>query len=137
MKITQTNTNNNDAANYNDDNDDIVSKRISNRKRIKAKLYDTDYMGNEEQLMLHQVSFNISLIRNQCIRHILLLNNIVYLCFFVDIFLFILLKAIKVSRLETKRSAHDIPYAPVFYPTVEEFKDPIQYISKYDCNQHF
>jgi hypothetical protein len=60
MKITQTNTNNNDAANYNDDNDDIVSKRISNRKRIKAKLYDTDYMGNEEQLMLHQVSFNIS-----------------------------------------------------------------------------
>lgn len=51
---------NNDDANDNNDNDDIISKRISNRKRIKAKLYDTDYMGNEEQLMLHQVSLNIS-----------------------------------------------------------------------------
>jgi hypothetical protein len=60
MKITQTNTNNDDDANYNDDNDDVSIKRISNRKRIKAKLYDTDYMGNEEQLTLHQVSFNIS-----------------------------------------------------------------------------
>jgi len=39
---------------------------------------------------------------------------------------------LKVSRLETKRAAYEIPSAPVFYPTIEEFKDPIKYIAKYD-----
>jgi len=38
--------------------------------------------------------------------------------------------ALKNSLLETSRVQHDIPAAPVFYPTVDEFKNPLAYIEK-------
>lgn len=37
-------------------------------------------------------------------------------------------KALKVSKRETKRVILEIPDAPVFYPTAEEFRDPLSYI---------
>lgn len=42
-------------------------------------------------------------------------------------------QAIKNSKKEFKRVDHGalvIPDAPTYYPTIEEFKDPFQYISK-------
>lgn len=36
------------------DDDDVISKRL-NRKRLKVKTYDNDFIDNEEQLMLNQV----------------------------------------------------------------------------------
>jgi len=39
------------------DDDDVISKRLSNRKRLKAKTYDSEFIDNEEQRMLNQVSF--------------------------------------------------------------------------------
>jgi len=41
------------------------------------------------------------------------------------------LQAIRISKLDTKRKQAEITDAPVFYPTVQEFLDPILYISKY------
>lgn len=37
------------------DDDDVISKRLPNRKRLKAKTYDSEFIDNEEQLMLNQV----------------------------------------------------------------------------------
>ena len=39
------------------DDDDVISKRLSNRKRLKAKTYDSEFIDNEEQLMLNQVFY--------------------------------------------------------------------------------
>jgi hypothetical protein len=36
--------------------DDFYSnQRLSNRKRLKTKTYENDFLNNEEQLMLNQV----------------------------------------------------------------------------------
>jgi len=40
----------------------------------------------------------------------------------------LLQKALKNSRRETKRVEVEIPMAPTFHPTVEEFRDPLTYI---------
>ena len=40
---------------YFNDEDDVLSKRISNRKRLKAKTYDSEFIDNKEQIMLNQV----------------------------------------------------------------------------------
>lgn len=40
------------------------------------------------------------------------------------------LQALKISKKDVKRVAVDVPDAPVFYPTSEEFKDPMAYIKK-------
>eukprot|EP01038_Epipyxis_sp_PR26KG_P007815 gene7815-10617_t len=39
-------------------------------------------------------------------------------------------QAIKISRKETKRIYKEAPMGPIFYPTIDEFKDPLKYISK-------
>lgn len=39
-------------------------------------------------------------------------------------------QAMKNSQKETKRVEIPVPDAPVFYPTVDEFKDPLSYINK-------
>eukprot|EP01031_Cornospumella_fuschlensis_P042541 gene42541-51979_t len=38
--------------------------------------------------------------------------------------------AIKVSKIDVKREVIEVPEAPTFHPTPEEFKDPIGYIQK-------
>ena len=43
----------------------------------------------------------------------------------------ILQQAIVNSRKETKRTQTEIRGAPVFHPSVEEFKNPLAYIAKY------
>ena len=42
----------------------------------------------------------------------------------------ILQQAIVNSRKETTRMQIEIPEAPVFYPTVDEFKNPLGYIAR-------
>jgi hypothetical protein len=42
----------------------------------------------------------------------------------------LLQQAIKNSLKETARFKSEIPDAPVFYPTIEEFKNPLAYIKK-------
>eukprot|EP01041_Mallomonas_annulata_P010702 gene10702-22343_t len=42
----------------------------------------------------------------------------------------LLQQALQNSRKDMKREQISIPEAPVFYPTLEEFKDPMQYIQK-------
>jgi hypothetical protein len=37
---------------------------------------------------------------------------------------------LKISRLDTKRVEAEITDAPVFYPTADEFQDPMLYITK-------
>ncbi len=39
-------------------------------------------------------------------------------------------QALKISRKETCRKELEVPEAPVFYPTLEEFRDTLGYISK-------
>lgn len=43
-------------------------------------------------------------------------------------------QALKISRIETCRKEVDLPDAPVFYPTAEEFRDTMGYITKYCCH---
>jgi hypothetical protein len=37
----------------------------------------------------------------------------------------------KISRLDAKRIEVTLPDAPVYYPSLEEFKDPLAYIRRY------
>lgn len=39
-------------------------------------------------------------------------------------------QALKNSQKETKRIEVQVPEGPAFYPTVDEFKDPLAYINK-------
>jgi hypothetical protein len=39
-------------------------------------------------------------------------------------------QAIKNSKRDSKRVERTVPEAPVFHPTIEEFKDPFAYINK-------
>lgn len=42
----------------------------------------------------------------------------------------LLQQAIKNSLVDRKRVIVEVPSAPTYYPTLEEFKDPYQYIHK-------
>lgn len=39
-------------------------------------------------------------------------------------------QALKNSRIETKKVVFEAPSAPTYYPTTEEFKDPLVYIRR-------
>lgn len=39
-------------------------------------------------------------------------------------------QALKVSKKDSKRVAVELPLAPVYYPTLEEFHDTLGYIQK-------
>ena len=41
-------------------------------------------------------------------------------------------QALKNSLVDRKRVAVDVPEAPTYYPTLEEFANPFTYIEKYD-----
>jgi len=48
--------------------DDFYSnQRLSNRKRLKTKTYENDFLNNEEQLMLNQVDENYVQTRSELI----------------------------------------------------------------------
>jgi histone demethylase JARID1 len=40
-------------------------------------------------------------------------------------------QALKNSRIDTCRRRVEVPSAPVYHPTYEEFQDPLAYVSKY------
>jgi len=48
--------------------DDFYSnQRLSNRKRLKTKTFENDFLNNEEQLMLNQVDENYVQTRSELI----------------------------------------------------------------------
>jgi hypothetical protein len=110
------------------DSPDIPSEGHGNRskrRRLKTSRYDAEFLDNEERMMLQQV--NICILRSAgntdtagAVVGLLLTLPRCGVC----------MQALKISKLDTKRVEVDIPDAPVFYPTVEEFRDPMMYITK-------
>lgn len=41
----------------------------------------------------------------------------------------LIMQAIENSKRETRREEYDVPDAPTYYPTVDEFRDPLKYIT--------
>jgi hypothetical protein len=90
----------------------VDNVRTTSRRRIKTTRFDFDFLENEEQMYLQQVC--------------LVTTKFVFFSFLQVLFA----QALKISRKETCRQDLEIPLAPVFYPTLEEFKDTLVYINK-------
>lgn len=45
--------------------------------------------------------------------------------------------ALRNSRKEIKKTSVPIPEAPTYYPSIEEFEDPLEYVTRYQSYRIF